>query len=242
MIAAPRTPSHGGGSSGAPSLPSARSRRPRLLVASSVVAAPGWFGFLLHAHVRDLTSPVATTLVLAASAALTRLSPSLKGRIVRVFQKYVLNPPVRLLLLMGVPPVGYALLETTGRLSGKPRCTPVGDGLVGDTFWVVAEHGCRAGYVRNLQADPNVRVKVRHGLRPVWREGVAHVLETDDPHARQRELSRWHPLRALTAAFVRVLGSELLTVRIDLAPRPMRGTTRDHRRVRSLAGDHRPLI
>ncbi|MHB8671256.1 MAG: nitroreductase/quinone reductase family protein [Acidimicrobiales bacterium] len=162
-----------------------------------------------------------TTLILAASAALTWLHPTLKGRAVRVFQKYVLNPPIRALLLLGVLPVGYALLETTGHLSGKPRRTPVGSGLVGDTFWIVAEHGYSANYVRNLQADPRVRVNVRHGLRPVWREGVAHVLEADDPHARQRDLSRWHPLRALNAAFVRVLGSELLTIRIDLNPRQM---------------------
>jgi hypothetical protein len=52
----------------------------------------------------------------------------------------------------------------------------------------------------------------------VWREGVAHILEADDPHARQRQLGRWHPLRALNAAFVRVMGSELLTIRIDLNP------------------------
>jgi hypothetical protein len=61
-------------------------------------------------------------------------------------------------------------------------------------------------------------------LRPVWREGVANVLEADDPHARQRDLSRWHPLRALNAVFVRVLGSELLTIRIDLDPRRMAPT------------------
>jgi deazaflavin-dependent oxidoreductase (nitroreductase family) len=157
-----------------------------------------------------------TTLILAAGAVLTWLNPALKGRLVRLFQKCVLNPPIRVLLLLGVLPVGYALLETTGRISGKPRRTPVGNGLVGDTFWIVAEHGYRANYVRNLQVDPTVRVKVRDGLRPVWRQGVAHVLEADDPHARQRDLSRWHPLRALNAAFVRVMGSELLTVRIDL--------------------------
>ena len=192
------------------------SRRPHLLVASLVVAAPGWVGWLVHGRRGDLTAPAVTTLILAAGAALTRLSPGLKGRLVRLFQKCVLNPPIRILLLLGVLPVGYALLETTGRVSGKPRRTPVGNGLVGDTFWIVAEHGHRADYVRNLRADPRVRVNVRGRLRPVWREGIAHVLEGDDPHARQRDLSRWHPLRALNAMFVRVLGSELLTVRIDL--------------------------
>ena len=41
-------------------------------------------------------------------------------------------------------------------------------------------------------------------------------MEDDDPYARQRSLSRWHPLRALNAAVVRVMGTDLLTVRVDL--------------------------
>jgi hypothetical protein len=45
---------------------------------------------------------------------------------------------------LGVVPPGYALLETVGRGSGLPRQTPVGDGLIGDTFWIVAEHGLSA--------------------------------------------------------------------------------------------------
>jgi hypothetical protein len=99
----------------------------------------------------------------------------------------------------------------------------VGNGLVGDTFWIVAEHGHQANYVRNLVRDSHVRVRVRRGLRPIWREGEATVLDEDDPHARQRMLSRGHPLRALNACVVRVMGTELLTVRIDLTPLPTPG-------------------
>ena len=73
-----------------------------------------------------------------------------KRRLVVWFEKHLQNPPVRL-----------ALLETTGRRSGKPRHTPVIDGLVGDQFWIVAEHGRHAHYVRNLQRDPHVRVQRR---------------------------------------------------------------------------------
>jgi hypothetical protein len=43
-------------------------------------------------------------------------------------------------------------------------------------------------------------------------------LDDDDPYARQRFLSRRHPLRALNAAVVRLMGSDLLTIRIDLEP------------------------
>ena len=31
---------------------------------------------------------------------------------------------------------------------------PVGKTLDGDTLWMVAEHGRRAGYVRNIEANP----------------------------------------------------------------------------------------
>ena len=34
--------------------------------------------------------------------------------------------------------------------------------------------------------------------------------------ARQRRLSQWHPLRALNLAVVRIMGTNLLTIRIDL--------------------------
>jgi deazaflavin-dependent oxidoreductase (nitroreductase family) len=189
------------------------------VVASVVIATPGWLVWLAHGHRGDLTSAIRMTLLLGANMALTRLSPTLKRRLVRTFQKFILNPPVRVLVYLGLLPLGYALVETTGRVSGAPRRTPVGNGLAGDTFWLVAEHGRSADYVRNLEANPGVRVRVRQGLRPVWRSGVARVLDADDPYARQRALSRWHPLRAYNAALVRVMGTDLLTIRIDLDPR-----------------------
>jgi deazaflavin-dependent oxidoreductase (nitroreductase family) len=135
-----------------------------------------------------------------------------KRDLVRAVQVRVLNPPVKALLARGITPPGIALLETTGRRSGVRRTTPVGEGLEGSTFWIVAEHGRAAGYVRNLEADARVRVKV--GGR--WRTGTAHLLPGDDPRARQRALARGRPLRALNAASVRAMGTELLTIRIDL--------------------------
>lgn len=133
----------------------------------------------------------------------------MKRRLVRFFQKYVVNPPVRLALRLGVAPPTHALLETTGRRSGLLRRTPVGNGLSPDgrTFWIVAEHGHQAAYVRNIEADPQVRVLV--GRR--WRTGLAHVLPDDDPRARLRTVGR-----RINAAMVRAMGTELLTVRVDL--------------------------
>ena len=54
------------------------------------------------------------------------------------------------------------------RKTGKARRTPVGDGRIGNQFWLVAEHGTKAGYVRNIERDPHVRLKLRQGLRYRW--------------------------------------------------------------------------
>ncbi len=140
----------------------------------------------------------------------------MKYQIVRVLQKYVLNPPIKLLFALGVAPPGYALLETTGRKTGKARRNPVGDGRVGAQFWLVAEHGKRAGYVRNIASNPRVRVKLRHGLRARWHSGTAQVLPKDDPRERQRWLATQLPSSASNARAVRLFGTDLLTVRIDL--------------------------
>ena len=132
-----------------------------------------------------------------------------KRRIVTALQVRVFNPPIRALAAHGLVP-GVAVLETTGRRSGQPRRTPVTNGLQRgtDTFWIVAEHGRRAAYVRNIEADPHVRVR----LRGRWRSGTGVVLPDDDPVARQRMLPRLH------AATVRSMATELVTLRIDLDP------------------------
>jgi deazaflavin-dependent oxidoreductase (nitroreductase family) len=137
-----------------------------------------------------------------------------KYRVVNFVQKRLFNPVVRTALERGVRIPGYAVLETVGRKSGQPRRTPVGDGLDGDTFWIVSEHGPRAAYVRNLEANPRVRVRVRGK----WRTGSAVTLPDDDPRERQRIMAERRRSTRLNAAAVRALGTDLLTVRIDLDP------------------------
>src|SRR3954454_8098008 len=87
-------------------------------------------------------------------------------------------------LRRGWPPSAFALLETTGRRSGRPRHTPVGNGVAGETFWLVAAHGEEADYVSKLPAHPRVRIKVAGR----WRNGTAVVLPDDDAVARSRTL------------------------------------------------------
>ena len=135
-----------------------------------------------------------------------------KRRVATALSRYLVNPPVRALFRLGIPAPGTAILETIGRRSGKPRQTPVTDGLDGGVFWIVAEHGHRAAYVRNIEAHPQVRVKV--GRR--WLTGTASPLDHDDPRGRLRQVARTRRRSTLNAWVVRAMGTDLLTLRVDL--------------------------
>jgi deazaflavin-dependent oxidoreductase (nitroreductase family) len=132
-----------------------------------------------------------------------------KRRLSTFLSARLFNPLVKAAASAGFPLPLVVILETVGRKSGEPRRTPVGKAIEGDTLWIVAEHGRRANYVRNIESYPAVRVKV--GRR--WRTGIAHLMPDDDPVARQRQM----PNR-LNSAGVRLMGSDLLTIRVDLDP------------------------
>jgi deazaflavin-dependent oxidoreductase (nitroreductase family) len=138
-----------------------------------------------------------------------------KRRFAMGLAKYAFNPVVRALFRLGVPVPGTAILETVGRRSGQARRTPVSDGLDGETFWIVAEHGQHAAYVRNIEADP--RVRVRTGRR--WRSGSAHAMPDDDPRARLKAIARARRRSTMNLATVGLMQTDLLTVRVDLDPK-----------------------
>ena len=137
-----------------------------------------------------------------------------KRTIAKGLAKYVASPLLRLLFARGVPVPGTLLLETVGRRSGQPRRTPVTDGLVGDVLWIVAEHGRGASYVRNVEVDPRVRVLA--GGR--WRTGTARPLPDDDPRRRLRMLASARPRSLVNLLTVRLMATDMLTVRVDLDP------------------------
>lgn len=134
-------------------------------------------------------------------------------------QKRVVNPVVMLAHDLGIPPPGDALLETTGRRTGRPVRTPVCDGLDGEVFWLVAQHGRHADWVKNIQADPRVRVKVRTGSGVVWRAGTARILDDDDPRERRRRIGEGDLMRRLCVSASAAMTTDPLTVRVDLDAR-----------------------
>jgi deazaflavin-dependent oxidoreductase (nitroreductase family) len=137
-------------------------------------------------------------------------SDARKRQRVRFVQRYLLNPPVKVLVWLGLVP-GHALLETRGRRTGKRRRTVVGIHLEDGTGWIVAEQGTHAGYVRNLEANPDVRVR----LRRRWRDARAEVLSDDDAQVRLDSFGR-----RSHASAVRRFGTELTTVRVTFSPDP----------------------
>ena len=139
-----------------------------------------------------------------------------KRRVSTFVSARLFNPLVLAAARAGLPTPSVVILETTGRRSGKTRRVPVTRMIEGDTLWIVTEHGRRAAYVRNIEADPRVRVRI--GRR--WRAGTASILSDDDWRARQRRMPN-----KLNSAMVRAMGTQHITVRVDLEPGPRRAAS-----------------
>jgi deazaflavin-dependent oxidoreductase (nitroreductase family) len=114
----------------------------------------------------------------------------------------VINPPTR--HLAGLAP-WWALIETKGRRTGLARTTPLARGPVeGSVVWLNSVHGRHALWVRNLEATPDVRVK----LSGRWRRGRATVHDWDE--AIDKRFNRY------ARSGPRTLGIDPVLVRIEL--------------------------
>jgi deazaflavin-dependent oxidoreductase (nitroreductase family) len=127
--------------------------------------------------------------------------------------RYTANPLMRGMFKLGITPPGMALVETVGRRTGAIRHTPIVAHASDDkTLWLIAQHGSHAGWVRNFQESPRVRVRLgRH-----WRTGTAELMPDDDVKARIQTFASSAIGRAITAASFRALESQPVSVRIEL--------------------------
>jgi deazaflavin-dependent oxidoreductase (nitroreductase family) len=78
----------------------------------------------------------------------------------------------------------YCYLETTGRVSGRPREIEIWFGLDGATLYMLSGGGDRSDWVRNLMRDPRVSVRIADETR----RGRARVVEDPEEAARSRRL------------------------------------------------------
>lgn len=112
------------------------------------------------------------------------------------------NPLAR--LFAGIVPF-WLLVETVGNKTGRVRRTPVAAGPYdGREVLILAVQGRHAGWVRNLQAEPRIRIR-RLGR---WRSGTASV------HAvEEADVARFS---AYARFGLRLAGEDPLLVRVAL--------------------------
>lgn len=78
----------------------------------------------------------------------------------------------------------YCYLTTTGRRTGRPHRIEIWYAADGDTLYLLAGGGRGSDWVRNLRADPAVRLELDGVEHPAW----ARVLEADDEADRARAM------------------------------------------------------
>ncbi len=108
------------------------------------------------------------------------LSPAERRRRARHLRVWrLVNPGNQ--ALVGVAP-WWVVLETRRRRGGGSRRTPLARGpMDGDTAWLISVHGRHSHWVRDLEADPAVRIR----LRGRWHAGRAEVRAYDPDTVRR---------------------------------------------------------
>ncbi|MBW3575267.1 MAG: nitroreductase family deazaflavin-dependent oxidoreductase [Actinobacteria bacterium] len=85
---------------------------------------------------------------------------------------------------MLVPPRGYAVLTTTGRKTGKRRRKCVRAIRDGDKVYLVSLPGRYSAWFRNIQAEPQVKLRIRGGTF----DGAARVIVDSDEYEAARTM------------------------------------------------------
>lgn len=133
-----------------------------------------------------------------------------KFKFERQLGRVLMNPVVAALDRVGIRTANVVELETVGRKSGQPRRVPL-LGRADDTgVWVISQHGRRAGWAINIEANPRVRVRANNE----WRTGTAAFEPDDDVRARARSFGDSRLGQSATAVTMRAMESDPVSVRI----------------------------
>ena len=181
---------------------------PRGLIAGTLAATALVWGPYAIMPRASLLSALVRSSVYLDLLLLTACSRRAKVLVVRTLQRYTINPLMRLLLAVGINPLGLAILETRGHLSGKTRRVPVGNVV----------RATRSGSSPNTAPTP--ATCATSSTTPGSGCGCASVCATAGS-----------PACVLNAINVRVLGADLLTVHVQL------GTAQAGDSAAGLAGD-----
>jgi deazaflavin-dependent oxidoreductase (nitroreductase family) len=76
----------------------------------------------------------------------------------------IIKRPPQVAYALGLGPIIgrlVLLLTTTGRVTGKPRVTPLQYEWEGDVIYVGAARGLKSDWVRNILANPQVGIRVK---------------------------------------------------------------------------------
>lgn len=84
-----------------------------------------------------------------------------------------------------LPPMGFGVLTTTGRRTGKRRRKCVRAIRRGEQVYIVSIPGAQAAWLLNIGANPNVRLRIRGGTF----KGL--VRELRDPAERQEAMETY---------------------------------------------------
>jgi len=118
--------------------------------------------------------------------------------------RWIKRPP-QIAYALGLGPlIGrlVLLLTTTGRVTGKPRITPLQYEKLGDVYYVGAARGMKSDWVKNILADPHVHIRVKSRYFP----GIAEVITTPSEIADYLEIRlKNHP--RMVGAMLKVDGN-----------------------------------
>jgi deazaflavin-dependent oxidoreductase (nitroreductase family) len=115
---------------------------------------------------------------------------------------------------MGKAELDFCYLTTTGRKTGRERTVEIWFGMEGDSLYLLSGGGDSAHWVKNLQADSQVKVKL--GRKSY--SGTGRLVENEDEEKRARRLlaakyQAWEPGKRLSS-----WARNSLVVAIDLDP------------------------
>lgn len=92
----------------------------------------------------------------------------------------------------GLAGLDYCYLTTTGRKSGQPREIEIWFGADGGTLYLLSGGGDRSHWVRNILADPRVRVRVGEQTFAA-RARVVEPGTEEDTRARDLLVAKYQP-------------------------------------------------